>query len=51
MAPAPASPSSRTTITDPLGHGSELDEVLYLAGHADSRTTALHGRRKKVATA
>jgi integrase/recombinase XerD len=34
------------TITDLLEHGLEIDEVQYLAGHADSRTTALYDRRK-----
>jgi site-specific recombinase XerD len=38
------------TITDLLEHGSEIDEVQYLAGHADSRTTALYDRRKKRVT-
>ena len=38
------------TITELLEHGSEIDEVQYLAGHADSRTTALYDRRKKRVT-
>jgi site-specific recombinase XerD len=38
------------TITDLLEHGSEIEEVQYLAGHADSRTTALYDRRKKRVT-
>ena len=38
------------TITDLLEHGLEIDEVQYLAGHADSRTTALYDRRKKRVT-
>jgi integrase/recombinase XerD len=38
------------TITDLLEHGSEIDEVQYLAGHADSQTTALYDRRKKRVT-
>jgi integrase len=38
------------TITGLLAHGSEIDEVQYVGGHADSRTTALHDRRKKLVT-
>ena len=38
------------TITDLLEHGSEIDDVQYLAGHADSRTTALYDRRRKRVT-
>jgi len=38
------------TITELLEHGSEIDEVQYLAGHADSRTKALYDRRKKRVT-
>jgi site-specific recombinase XerD len=38
------------TITDLLEHGSEMEEVQYLAGHADSRTTALYDRRKRRVT-
>ena len=38
------------TITELLEHGSEIDEVQYLAGHTDSRTTALYDRRKKRVT-
>jgi site-specific recombinase XerD len=38
------------TITDLLEHGSEIDEVQYLAGHANSGTTALYDRRKKRVT-
>src|SRR5262245_60693891 len=39
-----------TTITDLLEHGSEINEVQYLAGHADARTTELYDRRKKKVT-
>ena len=38
------------TITDLLEHGSEIGEVQYLAGHADSRTTTLYDRSKKRVT-
>jgi site-specific recombinase XerD len=36
-----------TTITDLLEQGVPLEDVQYLAGHADSRTTSLYDRRKK----
>src|SRR5262249_43857442 len=39
-----------TTITDLLEHDSEINEVQYLAGHADARTTELYDRRKKKVT-
>jgi integrase/recombinase XerD len=39
-----------TTITDLLEQGVPLEDVQYLAGHADSRTTALYDRRKKKVT-
>lgn len=39
-----------TTITDLLDQGVPLDQVQRLAGHADSRTTALYDRRKKRVT-
>ena len=36
-----------TTITDLLEQGVPLEDVQYLAGHADARTTSLYDRRKK----
>jgi site-specific recombinase XerD len=39
-----------TTITDLLEQGVPLEDVQYLAGHADPRTTRLYDRRKKQAT-
>ena len=47
--PARLSPHSFrvTTITDLLEQGVPLEDVQYLAGHADSRTTSLYDRRKK----
>jgi site-specific recombinase XerD len=39
-----------TTITDLLEQNVPLEEVQYLAGHADSRTTALYDRRSKKVT-
>ncbi len=39
-----------TTITDLLEQGVPLDEVQYLAGHADPRTTRLYDRRQKKVT-
>jgi len=39
-----------TTITDLLMQGVPLEDVQYLAGHADSRTTALYDRRQKKVT-
>ncbi|MBA4065645.1 MAG: integrase [Isosphaera sp.] len=38
------------TITDLLGQGVSLEEVQYLAGHADPRTTRLYDRRQKRVT-
>ncbi len=50
--PARISPHSFrvTTITDLLEQGIPLEDVQYLAGHSDSRTTALYDRRKKRVT-
>ncbi len=39
-----------TTITDLLEQGVPLEDVQYLAGHADPRTTRLYDRRKKEVT-
>jgi integrase/recombinase XerD len=39
-----------TTITDLLEQGVPIDQVQYLAGHADARTTSLYDRRKKRVT-
>jgi integrase/recombinase XerD len=39
-----------TTITDLLEQGVPLDEVQYLAGHADPRTTKLYDRRQRKVT-
>jgi integrase/recombinase XerD len=36
-----------TTITDLLEQGVPLEDVQYLAGHADPRTTRLYDRRQK----
>ncbi len=38
------------TITDLLTQGVPLEEVQYLAGHADPRTTRLYDRRQKKVT-
>jgi len=38
------------TITDLLSQGVPLEDVQYLAGHADPRTTRLYDRRKKAVT-
>jgi hypothetical protein len=35
------------TITDLLTQGVPLEDVQYLAGHADPRTTRLYDRRQK----
>jgi integrase/recombinase XerD len=35
------------TVTDLLTQGISLEEVQYLAGHADPRTTRLYDRRQK----
>jgi len=37
-------------ITDLLTHGVPLEEVQYLAGHAEPRTTGLYDRRQKKVT-
>tara|TARA_R110002072_G_scaffold303121_1_gene494575 strand:+ start:110726 stop:111685 length:960 start_codon:yes stop_codon:yes gene_type:complete len=38
------------TVTDLLTQGVSLEDVQYLAGHADPRTTRLYDRRQKVVT-
>ena len=38
------------TITDLLTQGVPLEDVQYLAGHADPRTTRLYDRRQKKVT-
>lgn len=50
--PARLSPHSFrvATITDLLGQGVPLEDVQYLAGHADPRTTRLYDRRSKRVT-
>jgi integrase/recombinase XerD len=39
-----------TTITDLLAQGVPLEDVQYLAGHSDPRTTRLYDRRQKKVT-
>ena len=39
-----------TAITDLLTQGIPLEDVQYLAGHAEPRTTTLYDRRKKRVT-
>jgi len=39
-----------TTITDLLTQRVPLEDVQYLAGHADPRTTRLYDRRQKQVT-
>ena len=39
-----------TTATDLLSQGISLEDVQYLLGHADPRTTRLYDRRKKEVT-
>lgn len=39
-----------TTITDLLTQGVPLEDVQYLAGHSDPRTTRLYDRRKRQVT-
>jgi site-specific recombinase XerD len=50
--PATLSPHSFrvATITDLLMNGVALEDVQYLAGHADPRTTRLYDRRQKTVT-
>ena len=50
--PAHYSPHSFrvTTVTDLLSQGVPLEDVQYLAGHADPRTTRLYDRRQKRVT-
>jgi integrase/recombinase XerD len=50
--PADLSPHSFRvcTITDLLTHGAALEDVQFLAGHADPRTTRLYDRRQKQIT-
>jgi integrase/recombinase XerD len=38
------------TVTDLLTQGVALEDVQYLAGHADPRTTRLYDRRQKQVT-
>ena len=38
------------TVTDLLKQGISLEDVQYLAGHADPRTTRLYDRRQKQVT-
>jgi integrase len=39
-----------TAITDLLSQGVPLEDVQYLAGHSDPRTTRLYDRRQKQVT-
>jgi integrase len=39
-----------TTVTDLLEQNTALEDVQYLAGHADPRTTRLYDRRKRKVT-
>ena len=39
-----------TAITDLLTQGIPLEDVQYLAGHAEPRTTGLYDRRQKKVT-
>jgi site-specific recombinase XerD len=50
--PARLSPHSFRvmTITDLLSQGQPLEDVQYLAGHSDPRTTRLYDRRQKKVT-
>ncbi|HZZ80874.1 MAG TPA: tyrosine-type recombinase/integrase, partial [Gemmataceae bacterium] len=38
------------TVTDLLTQGVSLEDVQYLAGHSDTRTTKLYDRRKQEVT-
>ena len=40
----------RGAITDLLSQGVPLEDVQYLAGHAEPRTTRLYDRRQKKVT-
>ena len=35
-------------VTDPLSQESPLEDVRYLAGHANPRTTQIYDRRRRV---
>jgi integrase/recombinase XerD len=50
--PSPLSPHSFrvATATDLLEQGIPLEDVQYLLGHADARTTRLHDRREQKVT-
>lgn len=39
-----------TTVTDLLEQNVPLEDVQYLAGHADPRTTRLYDRRRRKVT-
>ncbi len=39
-----------TGITDLLGQGIQVEDVQYLAGHAEPGTTGLYDRRQKKVT-
>ena len=39
-----------TTVTDLLEQNTPLEDVQYLAGHADPRTTRLYDRRRRKVT-
>jgi integrase/recombinase XerD len=39
-----------TTVTDLLAQGVPLEDVQFLAGHADPRTTRLYDRRQRRVT-
>ncbi|MBV8130501.1 MAG: tyrosine-type recombinase/integrase [Planctomycetaceae bacterium] len=38
------------TVTDLLGQNVPLEDVQYLAGHADPRTTRIYDRRRRKVT-